>query len=106
MRLLNKYRWHVAQIIVLVITMLAFFTWAPWLAAVPVSEVPPSQAAALPAGCPAASMEHGTWSCRWYGTIRSNPWGFALCSAIVLGGWAFLIISALYAQGFRLRKQK
>src|SRR5476649_2761965 len=106
MQHLSKYRWHIAQVVVVVVIFPAFFTWAPWLTAVPMSEVPSAAAALLPVGCPAASVGHGTWSCQWHGTVESNPWGFAICSAIILGGWAFLIISSLFGRGFRVRRGK
>ena len=106
MKLFIKYRWHIAQAAAVVVAFLAFFIWAPWLAAVPLDEVPTSVAATLPANCPAAAVNHGTWSCRWHGTVKSNPWGFALCTVIFLGAVAFLNISSWTGRGFHKKRRK
>ena len=88
-----KYIWQTAQIVAFVVWVGAFLVGAPWLGAVPVNDVPSEHASELPAGCPAARVNHGTWTCNWNGTVRSNPFGFAICVATFFGAWGFLAIS-------------
>jgi len=94
-----------AQVVVAVATQLAFFAWAPWMAAEPISNFAPEIAAKLPPNCPAVSVNHGNYTCEWRGTSDSSPWKFGALSLVVFGGVAFVIISSMAGRGFAARKK-
>jgi hypothetical protein len=100
----RRFLWGIAQTIVAIVVMIDYFTWVPWLKAVPLSEVPPSVVATLPRECPAATKNRGRWTCFSEGTISSNPIGFAISTVIMIGGCSFLVFTGLTNRGMRLRK--
>ena len=94
MQVSARFWWTAAEIMLAVAFMLVFFAWAPWLGAQPLSEIPADIVATMPDSCPAVTGSHGTYSCFINGTIRSNPTGFALHTALLAGLFgAFLFIS-------------
>jgi hypothetical protein len=92
--------WTFAEIILAVALMLVFFSWAPWLGAQPVSEMPTDIVATLPANCPAVTGSHGTYYCFSSGTIRSNPTGFALHTALLAALFGTFIFIGLSGRGW------
>ena len=78
MQHLAKYRWHIAQVVAVCVTMLTFFAWAPWMAAEPVNHFPADIAAKLPPNCPAVSVSHGNYTCEWRGTLQFQSVGVCL----------------------------
>ena len=101
-----KYAWHIAQFIALIAMVSAFLIGAPWLGAVPMSEVPREMAMLLPPHCPAASPSHGKFSCQWRGTVKSDPWGFGLCAGVFLGSWVFVWFTSARGLGFKYKRRK
>jgi len=87
----------IAQILVAILTFLAFFSWAPWLDAISRDEAIALYHRPIPAEWHAVVMGHGVLSDFRWGTIHDNPWGFALCTALFFGGWLFLVASAWWA---------
>ena len=98
--------WSLAQTLAAVIGFLAFFQFAPWLATQPISDAPPNAVAALPAECPAFSVNHGTYICEWHDTIAKNPWGFSLCAGILATCLGFLYFTGFTGRGFRIPYRK
>ena len=90
----------IAQIVVALLTFVAFFSWAPWLGNQSMSEVAPSVAASLPADCPAASGSHGTYYCDYRGTVRSNPLGFAALTALFLALFGTILYIGFSGRGW------
>jgi hypothetical protein len=86
--------------------LLTFFQFAPWLSTQPISEAPPQARATLPKYCPAFSVNHGTYICEWHDTIAKNPWGFALCAAILAACLAFLYFTGFTGRGFQIPLRK
>jgi hypothetical protein len=103
---LYVYRWHIAQVLAVLVLMASFFSWAPWLTAVPIAEVPVAEAQKLPAGCPAATNGHGKWVCFSMGTIQENPVGFWVCTVAAFGSWAFLIATSWSGRGLIFRRKR
>lgn len=92
----------VAQLVVALVTMVAFFSWAPWLAAMSREEAIERYGLPVPAEWEAVVMGHGQLSEFTWGTVSSNPWGFALCTGLVFGGAIFIIATAWWSS----RKKK
>src|SRR5262245_16734566 len=101
----TKFWWIIAQIVFSVAFMLVFFAWAPWLGAQPVSELPADVIAALPAKCPAVVVSHGNYSCFSYGTIRSNPIGFASLTALFAALFGTLLFIGLSGRGWSPKRR-
>jgi hypothetical protein len=98
--------WCVAQAVVSVVTLLAFFAFAPWLATRPISEAPPEAIRNLPSECPAFSVNHGTYICEWHDTIERNPVGFGLSAAVLALGLGFIYFTGFTGRGFSLRRHR
>jgi hypothetical protein len=96
----KKICWTVAQVAVVICAFMIFFTFAPWLGALPISEASPEIASALPSGCPAFTNNHGQHHCFWRGTKEQNPTGFWICAALLFSCWFFLIVTAKKKLGF------
>lgn len=94
--------WIAAQVVVFVFTMLTFFSLAPWEGTEPISKAPPEARQALPARCPAFSVNHGTYICEWRGTKQSNPAGYWTNEVLFDIGVAFLIFTGLTGRGLQL----
>ena len=93
--------WFLLQVALFLVGLMAFFVWAPWQAAIPLSEAPASVIAAMPANCPAVEVNHGVYSCFWEGTKSSNPLGFALCSVLCFGSMAIAAFIGLTGRGLQ-----
>jgi len=91
--------WALAQLLAGFVGFGAFFVFAPWLATEPIEQAPPEVVAALPSGCPAFSVNHGTYTCEWHDTISRNPRGFALCATIFFAAFGFYAISSMAGRG-------
>lgn len=78
---LPRLAWFAVQLLLAAVAMMSFFTWAPWIAAQPVSEASTEILAVLPPDCPAFTIGHGVASCFPLGTRQDNPGGFALAVA-------------------------
>ena len=100
-----RFWWCLAQVVMAVALMLMFFTWAPWLGAQPVSEIPPDAAASLPANCPAFTVSHGNYSCFSLGTVRSNPLGFVSFSALFATLFAAFLFIGLSGRGWSFKRR-
>jgi|SRR6185503_20278935 len=98
--------WCVAQAATSVVTLLAFFRFAPWLATEPISEAPPEAALQLPADCPAFSVNHGTYICEWHDTIANSPVGFGISVGILALGLGFIYFTGFTGRGFSLKRRK
>jgi len=97
-------RWHqalwcLAQLATGLVSFAAFFVFAPWLGTRSIEEAPAEGVAALPQGCPAFSVNHGTYICEWHDTISRNPRGFVVCAALFFGCFGFYVISNLAGKG-------
>jgi hypothetical protein len=95
--------WCTAQVVALVACYPLFFSWVPWIASEPISDVPPEVQRLMPQGCPAVFGNHATYSCFWPGSIRAHPIEF---SAITVGFAAcvgVLIFSAATGRGLSFR---
>jgi hypothetical protein len=91
-----RFWWTVAEIILAIAFLRVFFAWAPWLGAQSMAEMPADIVATMPAGCPAVTGSHGAYHCFSYGTISSNPLGFAMHTALLgglFGGFLFISLS-------------
>jgi hypothetical protein len=84
----------IAQVLVALVMMLAFFSWAPWLTAISREEAIELYHQPIPSDWNAVVMGHGQLSNFRWGTLHDNPWGFALCTVLVFGGWLFLVLTA------------
>jgi hypothetical protein len=82
-----------SQVVTFVVTELAFFQWAPWVTAMSREDALREYGQPIPPQWHAVLMEHGKLHEFRWGTVHDNPWGFALCTAVFLGGWLFLILS-------------
>jgi len=91
--------WGAAQVAVAVCTFFLFFVYAPWQGALPTSDASPAVAAGLPAQCQAFTVNHGQYSCFWYGTRSQNPMGYWLCTFLFFSCAAFLIFTGLTGRG-------
>ena len=98
----KKVCWSVAQIVVATCMLFTFFVFAPWLAALPLSEAPARVAASFPVSCPAFTVNHGQYHCFWYGTRTQNPLGFWLSALSFFSCAVFLIFTGKTGRGFRL----
>jgi hypothetical protein len=87
------------QVACAIALMLTFFAWAPWNGAQPLSEAPPEVVAALPASCPAVVVNHGHYSCYEFGTIASNPVGYAAMTALFFGLFGLFLFIGLTGRG-------
>jgi hypothetical protein len=92
--------WCIAQVLVAVVGFLAFFSFAPWVATLPIAQAPPEARRSLPKDCPAFHTDHGTYVCDYRGTIREHPWAFRLNVAVLLACWGFLVFTGLTGRGF------
>jgi hypothetical protein len=99
-----RFWWTVAEVILAIALMLVFFSWAPWLGAQPVSEMPADIIAILPADCPAVTGSHGTYYCFPSGTISSNPTGFALHTALFAALFGAFLFIGLSGRGLPLTR--
>jgi hypothetical protein len=99
----KKLCWTIAQFSVCILAFGTFFVFAPWLAAVEASEAPATIAASLPIGCPAFIVNHGQYTCFWYGTLSQNPVGFSLCALLFFACWGFLLFTGITRRGFSFR---
>lgn len=87
-----------AQVLVALVTMLAFCTWAPWMAAISREEAVVRYQQPIPVEWKAVVMGHGQIANFRWGTLHENPWGFALCTLVVFAGWLFLVLSVRYTR--------
>ena len=93
--------WGLAQVFVTIVLFGAFFNFAPWIATEPIGDAPPGARATLPAGCPAFSVNHGTYICEWHGTATENPLGFYSNAALIPLCCGFLLFTGFTGRGFR-----
>jgi hypothetical protein len=94
--------WCAAQVLIGLVTFMAFFNFAPWLATRSIAEAPPEALHNLPQGCPAFSVNHGTYICEWHDTIEKNPMGFGICAGILALGLGFIYFTAFTGRGFAM----
>lgn len=94
--------WCVAQVLATTESLFAFFQWAPWLGAKSYSgavalygQVPQY----ISPQCQAIAVNHGQFSCLPWGSISSNPWGFALCTLLLFAGGAFVTFTQYKGKG-------
>jgi hypothetical protein len=93
------FAWCLAQTGAVVLTLLVFCVWAPWVGAHSYSEAIALYGNVVPKGCDAVTVNHGHFSCMAWGTVASNPWGFALCTLGLFPGLAFLVFTRLKGKG-------
>lgn len=67
--------WFALQVLLVLLSFMSFFIWAPWLGAQPISEAAPDIRELLPPECPAFTANHGHYACFVLGTAKSHPWG-------------------------------
>src|SRR4051794_296054 len=85
--------WCVAQVLAIAESLFAFFQWAPWLSARSYSDAVALYGQVpqyISLQCQAIAVNHGQFSCLPWGSVSSNPWGFALCTLLLLTGGAFV----------------
>ena len=91
--------WCLAQIFGVMVTLFTFFVWAPWLGASSHAEAVALYGAEKIPDCNAIAVNHGQFSCMSWGTTSSNPWGFAVCTAILISGIGFVAITQVTGKG-------
>ena len=96
----SRLLWCVIQIGALAESLLTFFVWAPWLGAKSYEEAVALYGAVVPPNCHAVAVNHGQFSCLPWGTVSSNPWGFALCTVLLLAGFAVAAVTQRKGKGF------
>ena len=92
--------WCLVQLAGMILSIYTFFIWAPWLGSRSHDETVALFGAAGVPDCDAIAVNHSHYSCMTWGTASSNPWGFALCTAILISGVAFLPITQYFKRGF------
>ncbi len=92
--------WCVVQTLVVITAFLHFFRFAPWLSTEPIARAPPEARAALPAECPAFTVNHGAYTCAWHDTIAKNPVGFCVDAMLLVTCFGFLELSHRAGKGF------
>ncbi|ROZ64567.1 hypothetical protein EEB15_28425 [Ramlibacter sp. WS9] len=58
----------------------------------------------MPENCGAITVNHGQFVCLPWGTVSSNPWGFAGCTALLAATLAFLVLSVRMYKGLFSRE--
>jgi hypothetical protein len=91
--------WCLAQYLGVMLSLLAFFVWAPWIGALSHAQAVAQYGAGKVPDCDAISVNHGQFICEPWGTTSSNPWGFALCTAIVVSGVGFVAYTRATGKG-------
>ncbi|OOG39044.1 hypothetical protein B0B52_16305 [Polaromonas sp. A23] len=92
--------WSLVQIAVVAQALLLFFIWAPWLGAHSREEAIAFYGeSAIPQNCEAITVNHGQFSCLSWGTVSSNPWGFAACTVALFASLLFLVLSRIKGKG-------
>jgi len=91
--------WSFAQTGAVVIALLLFILWAPWLGARSREEATALYGKAIPENCEAITVNHGQFSCLPWGTVSSNPWGFAACTVLLVATVLFLVLSVRRDKG-------
>ena len=98
--------WATAQVTVVVAAFGLFFMLMPWIAAIPIQELPKElSAVTLPNGCPAVTVAHGQVDCQWLGLVSSNVSLFSCLLAGLILCWVFLLFTGLTGRGFSLRRK-
>lgn len=108
MNIVLKYRWHVAQVIALVIVAYFSNLVLTWLVVVPIHELRPQDVAALPPGCPAAYVwrRSNVWTCFWNGSIGSSPWLFLLSCVVLVASFWFIVRCSVSGRGFPIQRER
>ena len=91
--------WCLAQLTGMTLSIYTFFIWAPWLGSRSHDETVALYGAAGVPDCDAIAVNHSHYFCMSWGTVSSNPWGFALCTAILISGVAFFSITQHLKKG-------
>jgi hypothetical protein len=98
--------WSIAQTLAAILGMMAFFSFATWLATKPISEAPFDARSALPAGCPAYAVNHGAYICEWRNTIAKNHVGFTINALLLAASLGFIYFTGFTGRGFQLPRPR
>jgi hypothetical protein len=102
----KRIAWYLSQVAAIVVAVLLFFSWIPWIASEPIAEVAPEVAAQLPINCPAVFTNHGQHSCFWPGRVRDHMGTFIALTAGLATCSGFLSFVSLTGRGFSFGKRK
>ena len=104
---LAKILWATAQVMIIIATFCLFFTLMPWVAAIPIQELPKElSAVTLPKGCPAVTIGHGQVHCQWLGLVSSNVPLFSVMLMGLVLCCGFLLFTGITERGFSLRRKQ
>ncbi len=91
--------WCIAQVMGVMLSLYTFFVWAPWLGAHSHEQAVALYGAEKIPDCDAIAVNHGQFSCMPWGSVAENPWGFALCTVLLVSGIGFVAITRAAGKG-------